>query len=132
MDHTRPNVVFVLADDGGYGDLACHGNQYIQTPHLDTLRQESVTFTDFHVSPCCSPSRAQLMTGRYPNRTGVWHTVQGRSLLHRDEVTLADTFRAGGYRTALFGKWHLGDNYPYRPQDRGFDEVFSCGGLLKL
>ena len=128
MTPKQPNVVFVLADDGGYGDLACHGNQYIQTPHLDTLHDQSVRFTDFHVSPCCSPSRAQLMTGRYPNRTGVWHTVQGRSLLHRDEVTMADSFRANGYRTALFGKWHLGDNYPYRPQDRGFDEVFACGG----
>jgi arylsulfatase B len=120
--------VFVLADDGGYGDLACHGNSYVQTPNLDTLREESTRFTDFHVSPCCSPSRAQLMTGRYPNRTGVWHTVLGRSLLHRNEVTMADAFRANGYRTALFGKWHLGDNYPYRPQDRGFEEVLSHGG----
>ena len=67
MTPKQPNVVFVLADDGGYGDLACHGNQYIQTPHLDTLHDQSVRFTNFHVSPCCSPSRAQLMTGRYPN-----------------------------------------------------------------
>jgi len=124
----KPNVVFILTDDQGYGDLACHGNKVIGTPNMDKLHAESVRLTDFHVSPCCSPTRAQLMTGRYSSRTGVWHTVQGRSLLHRDEVTMADVFKANGYRTGIFGKWHLGDNYPYRPQDRGFDEVLIHGG----
>ena len=124
----KANVVFVLTDDGGYGDLACHGNEYLQTPNIDMLHDEGVRFADFHVSPCCSPSRAQLMSGRYANRTGVWHTVQGRSLIHKDEITMADVFKNNGYVTGIFGKWHLGDNYPYRPQDRGFDEVYTHGG----
>ena len=120
-----------MTDDQGYGDLACHGNPVIQTPNLDRLHAESVRLTDFHVSPTCSPTRASLMTGRYCNRTGVWHTIMGRSLLRRDETTMADVFRAGGYRTGIFGKWHLGDNYPFRPQDRGFDEslVHKGGGI---
>ena len=124
----KPNVVFVLTDDQGYGDLACHGNEVIKTPNLDKMHAESTRFTNFHVSPCCSPSRAQLMSGRYSSRVGVWHTVCGRSLMHKDEVTMADIFRANGYKTAMFGKWHLGDNYPYRPQDRGFEEVLIHGG----
>jgi arylsulfatase A-like enzyme len=123
-----PNVVLVLTDDQGYGDLACLGNPIIHTPNLDRLYGQSVRLTDFHVSPTCSPTRAALMTGRYGNRTGVWHTVMGRSLLRRDEVTMADIFAAGGYRTGIFGKWHLGDNYPFRPQDRGFREVLIHGG----
>ena len=123
-----PNVVLVITDDQGYGDLACHGNSVIRTPNLDALYTGSVRLTDFHVGPTCSPTRAALMTGRYCNRTGVWHTIMGRSLLRRDEVTLADVFAAGGYRTGLFGKWHLGDNYPFRPGDRGFHEVLAHGG----
>jgi len=125
---TRPNVIFLLTDDQGYGDLACHGNPAIKTPHLDALHQRSLRFTDFHVSPTCAPTRASLMTGRYSNATGVWHTIMGRSLLHPQEVTMADCFKASGYRTGIFGKWHLGDNYPCRPQDRGFDEALVCGG----
>lgn len=124
----KPNVVFILTDDQGYGDLACHGNPFIKTPYLDILHGSSLRFTNFHVSPCCSPSRAQLITGRYSSRTGVWHTVKGRSLLHKDEVTIADIFKTNGYKTAIFGKWHLGDNYPFRPQDNGFDEVLVFGG----
>jgi len=123
-----PNVVLVITDDQGYGDLGCHGNPIIRTPHLDALYQESVRLTDFHVGPTCAPTRAALMTGRYCNRTGVWHTIMGRSLLRRDEVTMADVFGAGGYRTGIFGKWHLGDNDPFRPQDRGFQEVLVHGG----
>jgi arylsulfatase A-like enzyme len=124
----RPNVVFILTDDQGYGDLGCHGNQYIKTPHLDRLHAESVRLTNFHVSPTCSPTRAALMTGHYANSTGVWHTIGGRSLLRRDERTLGDYFSAAGYATGLFGKWHLGDAPPYRPEDRGFQEVVSHGG----
>jgi arylsulfatase A-like enzyme len=123
-----PNVVLVLTDDQGYGDLHCHGNSVIRTPNLDRLHSQSVCFTNFHVDPLCSPTRSALMTGRYACRTGVWATVMGRNLLRRDEVTMADVFAANGYRTGLFGKWHLGDNYPYRPQDRGFQDILSFGG----
>ncbi|HWL15269.1 MAG TPA: arylsulfatase [Opitutus sp.] len=124
----RPNVVVIVTDDQGYGDLACHGNTMIRTPHLDRLYAQSVRLTDFHVDPTCAPTRAALLTGRYSTRAGVWHTVMGRSLLNRDEVTMADVFHAGGYRTAAIGKWHLGDNFPFRPQDRGFDETLVHGG----
>jgi len=124
----RPNVVLVMTDDQGYGDLTCHGNPVIKTPNLDRLYAQSTHLTNFHVSPTCSPTRAALMTGRYCNRTGVWHTIMGRSLLRKDEVTMADVFAAGGYKTGIFGKWHLGDNYPFRPQDRGFDEVLVHKG----
>lgn len=123
-----PNVVLVVTDDQGYGDLGCHGNPILRTPNLDALYRQSVRLTDFHVGPTCAPTRASLMTGRYCNRTGVWHTIMGRSLLRRDEVTMADVFAAGGYRAGIFGKWHLGDNYPFRPQDRGFQEVLVHGG----
>jgi arylsulfatase A-like enzyme len=124
----QPNVVLVLTDDQGYGDLGCHGNPIIQTPNINRLHGQSVRLTNFHVDPTCSPTRSALMTGRYSSRTGVWHTVMGRSLLRKDEVTMADVFAANGYRTGIFGKWHLGDNFPYRPQDRGFDEVLTFGG----
>jgi arylsulfatase A-like enzyme len=124
----RPNVVLVLTDDQGYGDLGCHGNPVLKTPNLDRLHRQSVRLTNFHVDPTCSPTRSALLTGRYSSRTGVWHTVMGRSLLRRDEVTMADVFAARGYCTGLFGKWHLGDNYPYRPQERGFREVLTFGG----
>ena len=117
-----------MTDDQGYGDLACHGNPIIKTPHLDELYTQSLRLTNFHVGPTCSPTRAALMTGHYCNRTGVWHTIMGRSLLRKDEVTMGDIFSAGGYRTGIFGKWHLGDNYPFRPQDRGFGEVLVHGG----
>jgi arylsulfatase A-like enzyme len=124
----RPNVIVILTDDQGYGDLACHGNTMIRTPNLDQLHAESVRLTDYHVDPTCAPTRAALMTGRYSTRTGVWHTIMGRSLLYRDEVTMADVFKNAGYRTALFGKWHLGDSYPRRPEDRGFEETLVLGG----
>jgi arylsulfatase A-like enzyme len=121
-------VILVLTDDQGYGDLGCHGNTMIRTPNIDRFHSQSVRFTNFHVDPLCSPTRSALMTGRYSARTGVWATVLGRSLLRRDEVTAGDVFGANGYRTGIFGKWHLGDNYPFRPQDRGFQEVLVHGG----
>ena len=124
----RPNVVLVITDDQGYGDLRCHGNEVIWTPNLDRLHARSVRLRNFHVAPTCAPTRAGLMTGRSCNRTGVWHTIMGRSLLRADEVTMADVFAAAGYATGIFGKWHLGDNYPFRPQDRGFGEVLVHGG----
>ena len=119
----KPNVIVVITDDQGYGDLAAHGNEMISTPHLDRLWRESVRFTDFHVDPTCSPTRSALLSGRYSTRTGVWHTIMGRSLMDAEEGTLAEAFRADGYRTAMFGKWHLGDNWPLRPQDQGFEHV---------
>jgi arylsulfatase A-like enzyme len=125
---SRPNVIFVLTDDQGFADLGSSGNPWIRTPHLDRFHGESVRFTDFHVSPLCTPTRGALMTGHRPVRNGAWATCWGRSLLKADEVTMADVFKAGGYRTGMFGKWHLGDNYPYRPQDRGFDVVVAHKG----
>ncbi len=124
----RPNVVLVMTDDQGYGDLGCHGNKLLKTPNLDRLHAESIRLTSFHVDPTCSPTRAALLTGRYSCRTGVWHTIMGRSILRRDERTIADMLSAAGYRTGIFGKWHLGDNYPYRAMDRGFDESLVHGG----
>ena len=119
----RPNVILILTDDQGYGDLGSQGNPFIETPHLDQFYTESVRLTDFHVDPVCTPTRAALLTGRYSIRTGAWRTGAGRAFMRRDEVTLADVLAAAGYRTGMFGKWHLGDNYPYRPHDRGFQET---------
>ena len=124
----QPNIVIVIADDQGYGDLSHTGNPIIQTPHIDTLAAESTSLTDYHVAPTCSPTRAALMTGHWTDRTGVWHTINGRSMLRENEVTLGQLLKDNGYRTGMFGKWHLGDNYPYRPEDRGFDEVYRHGG----
>jgi len=122
MKTKAPNVILIITDDQGYGDLACHGNPVALTPHLDRLHGESVRFTDFHVAPMCTPTRGQLLTGLDAARNGALNVSSGRTLLRSDLPTMADLFRAAGYRTALFGKWHLGDNYPYRPQDRGFEE----------
>ena len=124
----RPNVIIIITDDQGYGDLSCHGNPVLQTPHLDTLHSESVRLTDFHVAPTCSPTRAAFLTGHWTNRTGVWHTIMGRSMLRENEVTIGQVFQDSGYATGMFGKWHLGDNYPFRPEDRGFSEVMRHGG----
>lgn len=124
----RPNVVLIITDDQGYGDIGAHGNTMLQTPQLDALHAGSVRLMNFHVDPTCSPTRSALMTGRYSTRTGVWHTIAGRSLMHPGETTLAELFGTAGYDTALFGKWHLGDNYPLRPQDQGFDRAFYLGG----
>lgn len=124
----RPNVIVVITDDQGYGDIAVHGNTLVKTPALDKFHDESVRLTDFHVGPTCAPSRSGLMTGRYANRVGVWHTIGGVSILRKDEVTMADVFKENGYETAMFGKWHLGDTYPSRPQDKGFKYTVAHGG----
>ena len=124
----RPNVVLIITDDQGYGDVGAHGNTLLRTPHLDALHAGSVRLTNFHVDPTCSPTRSALMTGRYSTRTGVWHTIAGRSLMHPAETTLAELLGAAGYDAALFGKWHLGDNYPLRPQDQGFGRACYHGG----
>ena len=129
----RPNIVIILTDDQGYGDLGCHGNPKIKTPHLDKFAGQSTQFPYFYVCPVCSPTRSSLMTGRYNYRTGIVDTFLGRSMMHPDEVTLPQMLAAGGYRTGIFGKWHLGDNYPLRPIDRGFGEALVCtgGGLTQ-
>ena len=119
----RPNVIFILTDDQGYGDLSYTGNPVLRTPALDRLQAESVRFTDFHVCPVCTPTRGELLTGVDSLRNGATFVCMGRSLLRADLPTAADIFAANGYRTGHFGKWHLGDNYPYRPQDRGFQET---------
>ncbi|MEM9400212.1 MAG: arylsulfatase [Verrucomicrobiota bacterium] len=125
----QPNVIIVITDDQGYGDLNFTGNKAIQTPALNKLRSESTFLNDFHADPTCAPTRAALMTGRYSGRVGVWHTIQGRNMLRQREVTMADIFGKNGYATGLFGKWHLGDAYPYRPEDRGFQSyVYHYAG----
>ena len=123
-----PNIVLVITDDQGYGDLSCHGNPILKTPNIDRLHSESVRLTDYHVAPTCAPTRSALITGHWTNRTGVWHTIMGRSMLRANEVTIGTMLGKAGYATGMFGKWHLGDNYPYRPEDRGFQEVLRHGG----
>jgi arylsulfatase len=127
----RPNLILVMTDDQGYGELACHGNKILRTPNLDRLHGESVRFTDFHVSPTCSPTRCALMTGRHEFRSGVTHTIMERERMSLKATTLAQVLRAAGYATGIFGKWHLGDEAPYQPNRRGFDEVFihGAGGI---
>ena len=124
----KPNVVIVITDDQGYGDLSCHGNPILKTPNIDSLYQESIRLKDYHVAPTCSPTRAALQSGHWTNRTGVWHTIMGRSMLRENEPTIGQVFSDAGYATGMFGKWHLGDNYPYRPEDRGYTEVLRHGG----
>ena len=124
----HPNVVLVITDDQGYPDLGCTGNPWIQTPHIDRFAAEGVRCEDFHVQPLCTPTRGAIMSGHRPALNGAWATCWGRSLLGANETTLADLFGQGGYRTGMFGKWHLGDNYPYRPQDRGFERVVAHKG----
>ena len=126
-----PNVILIMTDDQGYGDLSCHGNPLLKTPHLDKLHADSVRLTDFHVSSFCTPTRAALMTGRYPARTGAYRTSSGRTMMHPEERTVANVFADAGYRTGMIAKWHLGDNAPHRPQDRGFQDVVwhRCGGI---
>ena len=123
-----PNIVIVITDDQGYGDLSCHGNPVLKTPNLDALHADAVRLVDYHVAPTCSPTRAAFLTGHWTNRTGVWHTIMGRSMLRESEVTMGQVFKDNGYATGMFGKWHLGDNYPFRPEDRGFTEVMRHGG----
>lgn len=128
VEENRPNVIMVLIDNQGYHELSRNGHQIVQTPRMDQLSLEAVNFTNFHAPPFCSPSRAALLTGRYALRAGIYNTVGGVSILHRDETTIADILKSEGYQTGVFGKWHLGSSYPYAPRFRGFDEVFVHGG----
>ena len=126
-----PNVILIMTDDQGYGDIAAHGHPHVITPNMDRLWRDSVRLENFHVDPTCSPTRAALMTGRSSGRVGVWHTIMGRNMLREDETTIGQVFQDAGYRTGVFGKWHLGDNYPYAARFRGFDDavVHGAGGV---
>ncbi|WP_299668831.1 arylsulfatase [uncultured Polaribacter sp.] len=124
----RPNIVFVITDDQGYGDLGHTGNTIIKTPAIDKFSTESVNLTNYHVGTTCAPTRAGLLTGRNCNRNGVWHTIMGASMLNREETTIANVLQDNSYKTGMFGKWHLGDNSPFHPHERGFDEAFYHGG----
>ena len=108
----RPNVILIVTDDQGYGDMSSHGNPWLKTPNLDQMSAESVRLEDYHVDPVCTPTRAALMSGRHSLRVGAWAVTEGRQLLNPDETTMADVFKASGYRTGMFGKWHLGGTYP--------------------
>lgn len=125
---TKPNVVLIITDDQGYGDVGFHGNAMLKTPNLDAVAKQSMRLTNFHVDPTCAETRSALMTGRYSCRVGVWHTIMGRSILRKDEKIMPQYFAEAGYKTGHFGKWHLGDNWPYRPHDRGFQESLYSGG----
>ena len=127
----RPNILFILTDDQGYGDVGAHGNPILKTPNLDKLRSESVRFTDFQVSPTCAPTRSALLTGRHEFKNGITHTILERERLALGAATLPEQLRRAGYRTGIFGKWHLGDEAEYQPNKRGFDEVYihGAGGI---
>lgn len=131
QEKKHPNVIIVITDDQGYGDLGITGNPNVQTPVIDKFAKESVRFNNFYVSPVCAPTRSSLMTGRYSLRTGVRDTYNGGATMASNEVTIAEMLKQVNYKTGIFGKWHLGDNYPSRPSDQGFDEslVHLSGGM---
>ena len=130
-DKIPPNVILIITDDQGYGDLGFNGNPNIITPALDNFAAESVRFNNFYVSPVCAPTRSSLMTGRYSLRTGVRDTYNGGAIMASSEVTIAEMLKQANFTTGIFGKWHLGDNYPSRPSDQGFDEslIHLAGGM---
>lgn len=131
LEGTRPNVILVITDDQGYGPVGRHGHPWIQTPNLDRLHDTSVRFTRFLVSPTCAPTRSSLMTGRHPMRNGVTHTILERERMTLAATTLPEVLKEAGYTSGIFGKWHLGDEEPYQPHQRGFDEAFihGAGGI---
>ncbi len=126
-----PNVILIITDDQGYGDFGFTGNDQIKTPVLDALSKRSIRFNNFYVSPVCAPTRSSLMTGRYSLRTGVRDTYNGGAIMASNEVTIAEMLKQANYKTGMYGKWHLGDNYPSRPMDQGFDEslMHLSGGM---
>ena len=127
----RPNIVLILTDDQGFGDLGCNGNDKIKTPNIDAFSKQGAVLKNFFVCPVCAPTRASLLTGRYNYRTGAIDTFLGRAMMVPEEITIAEVLRDAGYATGIFGKWHLGDNYPMRPMDQGFQETFvhRSGGI---
>ena len=126
-DQTKPNIILVMPDDVGYGDYACLGNPIMRTPSVDSFQKQSLLFTQFHVSPTCSPTRSALMSGRHEFKNGVTHTIGGRERMSLNTFTLPQMLKSVGYATGIFGKWHLGDEEAYRPESRGFDEVYIHG-----
>ena len=127
----HPNVIIIITDDQGYGDLGFTGNPHVKTPVIDAFARSSVRFNNFYVSPVCAPTRSSLMTGRYSLRTGVRDTYNGGAIMASNEVTIAEMLKQANYKTGAFGKWHLGDNYPYTPNYQGFDEsvIHLAGGM---
>ena len=123
-----PNIILIMTDDQGYGDLGVHGNPFIRTPVLDSLAGRSTRIDPFYVSPVCAPTRSSLMTGRYHLRTGVYDTYNGGAMMSTNETTLAEVLSENGYQTAMVGKWHLGDAYPMRPMDQGFQYYLAHKG----
>ena len=130
---TRPNVIIIMTDDQG-NNVGFQGNPHVNTPHIDKLASEGVRLSNFHQMPMCTASRAGLMSGQYAEHTGAWRTSLGRTIMRGDVYTIAEAFRDNGYATGQFGKWHLGDNWPMRPQDQGFDEVVGlrCGAVGQI
>lgn len=124
----KPNIIFILTDDQGYGDAGCTGNPVLKTPHIDRLHHEGVRFSDFHVSPTCAPTRSALFSGKHEFKNGVTHTILERERMSLKTTTIAQVLKSAGYTTGIFGKWHLGDEDAYQPDKRGFDEVFIHGG----
>ncbi len=131
MSQVHPNVIIIITDDQGYGDLGFTGNTQIKTPVIDAFASESIRFNNFYVSPVCAPTRSSLMTGRYSLRTGIRDTYNGGAIMASNEVTIAEMLKQADYQTGIFGKWHLGDNFPSRPMDQGFDEslIHLAGGM---
>jgi len=126
---SRPNIILIMTDDQGYGDLGFTGNPHLKTPVLDRFAEENICFDNFYVSPVCAPTRSSLMTGRFSLRTGIRDTYNGGAIMAGSEITIAEMLKEVGYTTGIFGKWHLGDNYPSRPIDQGFDEsVYHLSG----
>ena len=127
----KPNVILIITDDQGVGDLGINQNPNLQTPNIDRFASESIRFDNFFVSPVCAPTRSSLLTGRYSLRTGVRDTYNGGAQMSGDELTIAEILKEANYETGIFGKWHLGDNYPFRPTDQGFDEslIHLAGGI---
>jgi arylsulfatase A-like enzyme len=131
QERTQPNVIIIITDDQGYGDLGITGNPHVKTPVIDKFASENIRFNKFYVSPVCAPTRSSLMTGRFSLRTGVRDTYNGGATMAANEVTIAEMLKQANYKTGIFGKWHLGDNYPSRPKDQGFDEsvIHLAGGM---
>lgn len=127
----KPNIILIMTDDQGIGDIGYMGNPYIKTPVLDSLASSAIILSNFYVSPVCAPTRSSLLTGRYSLRTGIHDTYNGGATMAADEYTLAEILSVNGYKTGMFGKWHLGDNYPFRPSDQGFEESLyhPSGGI---
>ncbi|WPR73159.1 arylsulfatase [Flavobacterium sp. NG2] len=127
LTNSRPNIIFVMTDDQGMGDLSCMGNKVVNTPNIDKFYTKSTRFTEYHVSPTCAPTRAAIMSGRHEFRVGVTHTILERERMALDIFTLPQALQSAKYKTGIFGKWHLGDADEYLPQNRGFDEVLIHG-----